>query len=188
MRTNNKITASPVLLIDEVGKQLGVVDLAKALSLARTRKLDLVEVAPSNKPAVCKLLDYGKHAYKEKKKRAEARSRQKQILVKEVKFRASTGKGDFEIKKRKIERFLAAGDKVKVSLWFRGREIVHQRLGHKVLERLCEELVDIAQVEGKPTLEGKRLQLLFSPSKSVSGEVERSGKGNGVGLAPAGQD
>lgn len=152
-----------------------MVQLEKALSLANARQLDLVEVAPGSRPSVCKLLDYGKHSYQEKKKKAVARSRQKHSLIKEVKFRIATGEGDYQVKKRKIIHFLGAGDKVKLSLWFRGREIVHQRLGHKMINRLCEDLAEIALPEGQSSLEGKRLHRVLAPIKNPAGTEKAAG-------------
>lgn len=155
-------------LIDEAGSQLGVVKLEQAMELAAEKKLDLVEVAPDSKPSVCKLLDYGKHTYQEKKKRNVAKNRQHQSLVKEIKFRMATGESDYMVKLRRIKEFLNDGDKVKISIWFRGREIVHHRLASKLTDRLKKDLEKVAVVEMEPVLEGKRMNLQFGPLRSQS--------------------
>ncbi len=188
MRINNQITASSVRLIDENGKQLGVVDLDKALQIAGERLLDLVEVAPDSKPIVCKLLDYGKHAFLEKKKRHESKTRQRRTLVKEVKFRMSTGESDYRIKLRNIGRFLEAGDKVKVSIWFRGREIVHHRLASKVIDRLKDDLEGKAVLESEPLLEGKRMNLMFAPVKAKPKDSNGAAGANGAAPPAAAKD
>jgi len=154
-----------VRLIDADGKQVGVVSLEHALSCAEQSFLDLVEIMPNETPSVCKLLDYGKHKYRERKKRHEARSKQKQIMVKEVKFRLSTSKGDYETNLRNAVRFLEAGDKVKISLWLRGREIVKSEMAKKVLDRVAEDLSELADVEQASKLEGKRLQMMLTPKR-----------------------
>ncbi|MCY4325547.1 MAG: translation initiation factor IF-3 [Betaproteobacteria bacterium] len=177
MRINKQITVPSVRLIDEKGQQVGVIKLEQALQIASEKMLDLVEVAPDSKPVVCKLLDYGKHAYQEKKKRNISKSRQRQSLVKEVKFRMSTGANDYQVKLRNIERFLAAGDKVRVSIWFRGREIVHSHLAGNLVNRLKDDLAETANLISEPQIEGKRMNLMFAPQNNTKSPV-RSGNGS----------
>lgn len=129
--------------------------------------MDLVEIAPNAEPPVCRLMDYGKFKYQEQKRQAEARSKQKIIQVKEVKFRSATDEGDYQVKLRNLKRFLEEGDKAKVSLRFRGREMAHQDLGMKMLERVRDDLIDMAQVEAMPKLEGRQMIMVLSPKKKV---------------------
>lgn len=152
-------------LIGADSEPLGIVSLKEALAAAAEAELDLVEIAPTAKPPVCKVMDFGKFKYEQAKKRDEARKKQKQIQVKEIKFRPSTDEGDFNIKVRNIRRFLDDGNKVKVTLRFRGREMAHQQLGLQLLERVKEQLVEEANVEQHPKLEGKQLTMMFAPLK-----------------------
>ena len=177
MRINRQITVPSVRLIDDQGKQVGVVRLEEALQIASEKMLDLVEVAPDSRPVVCKLLDYGKHTYQEKKKRNTAKARQRQSLIKEVKFRMSTADNDYQVKLRNIERFLAAGDKVRVSIWFRGREIVHSRLSERLISRLKNDLAEKASLVSEPQIEGKRMNLMFAPCKSRQPAAAGNGSG-----------
>lgn len=163
LRINQDITAAEVRLIGPDGAQIGVVSLAEAQRRARALNLDLVEISPDARPCVCKLLDYGKFKYRESKKRQEARTRQKQVEVKEIKFRLATGEADYAVKLRNAVRFLEGGDRVKALVAFRGREIVKQSLGRQRLERLREDLGELADVERGPVLEGNRLQMFFMP-------------------------
>lgn len=165
LKINREITGPEVRLIDPEGKQIGVVSLEQALILAQESVLDLVEIMPNETPSVCKLLDYGKYKYRERKKRHEARSKQKQIMVKEVKFRLSTSKGDYETKLRNAVRFLESGDKVKITLWLRGREIVKSEMAKSVLDRVAEDLSELSDVEQASKLEGKRLQMMLTPKR-----------------------
>ena len=180
LKVNREITEPEVRLIDSNGKQIGVVPIEHALAYAKESFLDLVEIMPNEKPSVCKLLDYGKHKYRENKKRHEARSKQKQIMVKEVKFRLSTSDADRGTKMRNATRFLGAGDKVKVSLWLRGREIVKADRAHIVLAGIAEDLGELADVEQKSKLEGKRLQMILAPrrdrNKSRKNNAENENK------------
>jgi translation initiation factor IF-3 len=179
LRINDQITDRTVRLIDAQGRQVGVVPTDKAREQARDAGLDLVEVAPEAKPAVCKLLDYGKHKYRENKKRHEARARQKQIEVKEVKFRLGISAADYAVKMRNVRRFLDDGNRVKVSLWFRGREIVHQSRGRTMLEKVRAEVDEAAAMEDAPIMEGKRLQMVLMPKmrRTVKSGAEK-GKDN----------
>lgn len=142
-----------------------MVSLAEALKLAEQHDVDLVEIAPTASPPVCRLMDYGKFKYEEQKKNHEARLKQKQIQIKEVKFRPATDDGDYQIKLRNLRRFLEEGDKGKVSLRFRGREITHQDIGMRVLERVKADVEDVGQVEQMPKLEGRQMIMVISPKK-----------------------
>ena len=152
-------------LISQTGEQLGIVSLQEALNMADEAEVDLVEIAPTAKPPVCKIMDFGKYKYEQAKKRDEARKKQKQIQIKEIKFRPGTDDGDYNIKMRNIRRFLADGDKVKVTLRFRGREMAHQHLGVQLLKRVEEELTEEAQVEQFPKMEGRQMVMMLAPKK-----------------------
>ena len=147
------------------GEQLGVVNLASAMRMAEEAEVDLVEIAPTAKPPVCRLMDYGKFKYQESKKRHEAKLKQKQIQVKEIKFRPGTDEGDYQIKLRNLIRFLEEGDKAKVTLRFRGREMAHQEFGIKLLERVRTDLDPYGVVEQFPKLEGRQMIMVLSPKK-----------------------
>jgi translation initiation factor IF-3 len=147
------------------GEQLGVVNLASAMRMAEEAEVDLVEIAPTAKPPVCRLMDYGKFKYQESKKRHEAKLKQKQIQVKEIKFRPGTDEGDYQIKLRNLIRFLEEGDKAKVTLRFRGREMAHQEFGVKLLERVRTDLDPFGVVEQFPKLEGRQMIMVLSPKK-----------------------
>ncbi|MBI5780730.1 MAG: translation initiation factor IF-3 [Rhodocyclales bacterium] len=166
VRVNDEIDAPQVRLIGEDGEQLGVVPLAKALAVAEEAGLDLVEIAPMANPPVCKVMDYGKYRYQEQKKAQEARLKQKQIQVKEIKLRPGTDENDYQIKLRNLRRFLEEGDKAKVTLRFRGRELSHQELGMRQLERIREDLADLGVVEQMPRLEGRQMVMVIAPKKS----------------------
>jgi len=150
-------------LVGEEGEQLGIVPLAEAMAKAEAAELDLVEIAPTAKPPVCRIMDYGKFKYREAKKQHEAKLKLKQIQVKEVKFRPGTDEGDYKIKLRNLVRFLQEGDKAKITLRFRGREMAHQDLGAKVLERVRDELVELVKVEQWPRLEGRQMVMVIAP-------------------------
>jgi len=162
---NDEITAREVRLIDQDGKQMGVVPLAQAKRIAQEAELDLVEVSPNAKPPVCRVMDYGKFRFEQSKKQQEARKKQKQIQVKEVKFRPGTDEGDYQVKLRNLIRFLSEGDKAKVTLRFRGREMVHQDIGTKLLTRIEADLQDYATVEQRPKLEGRQMIMVFAPTR-----------------------
>lgn len=162
---NERIRVREVRLIDENGEQLGIVPTVDALRLARERELDLVEVAGKSSPPVCKIMDYGKYKYQEQKKAQEARAKQKQIQVKEIKIRPGTDENDYQIKLRNLRRFLTDGDKAKVTLRFRGREMAHQELGLRQLERIQQDLADIGVVEQMPKLEGRQMVMVIAPIK-----------------------
>jgi translation initiation factor IF-3 len=149
------------------GEQIGVVDIAKAMQLAEEADIDLVEIAPTAVPPVCRLMDYGKFKYSEAKKKHEAKLKQKQIQVKEVKFRPGTDEGDYQIKLRNLTRFLAEGDKAKITLRFRGREMAHQEFGVRLLERVKADLEGHGQVEQFPKMEGRQMVMVFAPKKKI---------------------
>ena len=152
-------------LISITGEQLGVVTVREALAMAEEQDVDLVEISPTAKPPVCKLMDFGKYKYEQAKKRDEAKKKQKQVQIKEIKFRPGTDDGDYNIKMRNIQRFLADGDKVKITLRFRGREMAHQDLGIKVLERVKNDLEELAVVESFPKVEGRQAVMVLAPKK-----------------------
>lgn len=157
-----------VRLIGADGEPLGIVKLADALRLAEEKDVDLVEIAPTAVPPVCRLMDYGKFRYQEQKKAHEARLKQKVIEVKEIKFRPATDDHDYQTKVRKLHEFLQEGDKAKVTMRFRGREMAHQELGLRLLERVRNDLQDVSQVEAMPKLEGRQMVMVLAPKKKKS--------------------
>ena len=152
-------------LIGADGGQLGIVALEEAQRLAGEANLDLVEIAPTAEPPVCRIMDYGKHLYNESKKKQAARRKQKQIQVKEIKFRPRTDEGDYQVKLRNLFKFLENGDKAKVTLRFRGREFAHQELGMDLLERIANDLDEVGNVEQFPKMEGRQLVMVLSPKR-----------------------
>ena len=168
-RLNREITAPEVRLSSPDNEPLGIVSLQEALRMAGDLDVDLVEIAATANPPVCRLMDYGKFKYQEQKKAAEAKAKQKVIDVKEVKFRPGTDDGDYNIKMRNIRRFLADGDKVKVTLRFRGREITHQELGMALLNRIRDDLADSILVEQFPKLEGRQMIMMIAPARKKAG-------------------
>ena len=164
-RLNREITAPEVRLNGQENEPIGIVSLMEALRLAQEQDVDLVEIAATANPPVCRLMDYGKFKYQEQKKAHEAKSKQKVIDVKEVKFRPGTDEGDYQIKLRNLRRFLEEGDKGKVTLRFRGREITHQDIGMRLLERVRDDLLDVSVVENMPKLEGRQMIMVLAPKK-----------------------
>ena len=167
---------------------MGIVPLMEALRMAGEMDVDLVEIVATASPPVCRLMDYGKFKYLEQKKAAEAKAKQTVIEIKEVKFRPGTDDGDYNVKMRNIRRFLAEGDKVKVTLRFRGREITHQNLGMDLLNRIRDELVDLIQVEQFPKLEGRQMIMMIAPARKKPGGPATSkpvGEGNSAPVATA---
>ena len=160
---NEQIRISPVRLIDDDGSQVGIVSLDEARQRAADKDLDLVEVAPDARPPVCKLMDYGKYKYEEARRQREARKKQHVIHVKEVKFRPGIEDHDYEFKARHARRFLNEGNKVKLTMMFRGRQITHPELGREVLDRLVEELQDVGKVESYPSFEGRTMTMMMAP-------------------------
>ncbi len=163
MNVNESIRAREVRLIDANGEQLGVKSRQEALEIARTRELDLVLVAPNAKPPVCRIMDYGKYRYEQQKREREARKKQRVINIKEVRFTPAIGDHDFNTKLRHTRRFIKSGDKVKASVRFRGRAITHKDLGQEVLQRLAEEVKDIAIVESRAKMEGRQMFMVLAP-------------------------
>ncbi len=147
------------------GEQLGIVGLRQALAAAEDAELDLVEIAPTAQPPVCRIMDFGKFKYQESKRQHEAKLKQKQVQVKEVKFRPGTDEGDYQVKLRNLQRFLGEGDKAKVTLRFRGREMTHQELGLALLKRVEADLTEAALVEQFPKLEGRQMVMVLTPKK-----------------------
>lgn len=153
-------------MVADDGEQLGIVSLNAAFSIAEEAGLDLVEIAPMAQPPVCKVMDFGKFKYQEQKKAHEAKSKQKQVQVKEVKLRPGTDENDYQIKLRNLRRFLSEGDKAKVTLRFRGREMAHQEIGMRQLERIKADIDDIAMVEQMPKMEGRQMVMVIGPRKT----------------------
>jgi translation initiation factor IF-3 len=162
-RINEDIRIASVHLIDKDGVNLGNVPTAEALAKAQEAGLDLVEISPNASPPICKILDYGKYKYQEQKKAAEARKKQKVVEVKEIKYRPMIDDHDYDVKMRSMKRFFEEGDKVKVTLRFRGREMAHQELGTKLLDRLKEDVGKIAKVEMDARLEGRQMVMVLAP-------------------------
>ena len=160
---NHRITSPEIRLIGAEGENLGVVTPARGVQLAEEVGLDLVEISPNAKPPVCKIMDFGKFKYEQQKRESEARKKQKTIEVKEVKFRPNTDTHDYNVKMRNVVRFLENGDKVKVTLRFRGREMAHQNLGRELLERVAEDVKDIGKVENMPKMEGRQMIMMIGP-------------------------
>ena len=165
-KINEQIIAPEVRLIDVDGNQAGIVSIREALRAAEESGVDLVEISPTAKPPVCRIMDYGKFLFEISKKQAEAKKKQKQVQVKEIKFRPTTEEGDYQVKLRNLIRFLNHGDKVKVTLRFRGREVTHQDVGMKILQRLQVDTAEDATVEQHPKREGRQLMMVLSPKKA----------------------
>jgi len=162
---NDRVRAPEIRLIGPDGENFGVVPPAKALALAEQVGLDLVEISPNATPPVCKIMDFGKFKYEQQKRESEARKKQKTIEVKEVKFRPNTDTHDYDVKMRNVTRFLENGDKVKITLRFRGREMAHQNLGRDLLERVAEDVKEIGKVENMPKMEGRQMVMMIGPAK-----------------------
>jgi len=180
-RINERIGVREVRLVDEDGTQIGVIETQKALALAQEKDLDLVEVAPNSRPPVARLLDYSKYKYEQEQKAKAARKHQQQINVREIKLRPKIATHDYETKKGHVERFLRGGDKVKVTIMFRGREQAHPERGRMLLQRLFEDLDGLGVIEQNPLQEGRNMHMLLAPSK----EALRDAKGAKEGEPPA---
>jgi len=165
VRINGEINAPEVRLVGIEAEPLGIVSITEAMRMAEEAEIDLVEIAPTAKPPVCRLMDYGKFKYKESKKAHEAKLKQKQIQVKEIKFRPGTDEGDYLIKLRNLTRFLTEGDKTKITLRFRGREMAHQELGVALLKRVEADLATLGVVEQWPKMEGRQMVMIIAPKK-----------------------
>ncbi len=162
---NRAIRAREVRVVDDEGNQLGVLSLAEALAAAEERGLDLVEVSPNADPPVCRIMDYGKYKYQTSKRTAEAKKKTARVEIKEVKMRPKTEEHDFQVKIRNARRFLEEGNKVKVTIMFRGREVTHPEFGHRLMTRVGEELKDIGQVESHPGMFGRFMTMVVAPLK-----------------------
>jgi len=165
MRVNDEIRIPQVRLIGADGTQVGIVPTSEAKRLAEEAGLDLVEISPTAAPPVCRIMNFGKFQYEEAKKRHAAKKKQKQIQVKEVKFRPGTDVGDYQVKLRNLIKFLENGDKAKITLRFRGREMAHQELGMQLLKRVEEDLKDLGMVEQHPRMEGRQMVMVIAPKK-----------------------
>jgi translation initiation factor IF-3 len=161
-RVNERIRVREVRVIDEDGTQLGIMPPPQALAIARQKGLDLVEIAATANPPVCRIMDFGRYQYQEQKRARSAKKHQKIIEVKEIKFRPKVDEHDYQFKKKHIERFLAEGDKVKATIFFRGREMAHPEIGRRILERLIEELAEVAVAETAPRQEGNQMHTILS--------------------------
>ena len=162
-RVNDDILESEVRLIDETGENHGAVATDKAIAMAKTAGLDLVEISPNATPPVCKILDYGKYKYEAQKKASLARKKQKTVDVKEIKLRPGIEKHDYDVKMRSIDKFLTAGDKVKVTLRYRGREMAHQEIGMEVLNRVRDQFAEVTKIEQTPKMEGRQMIMIIAP-------------------------
>ena len=168
MRINDRIRVREVRVIDETGAQLGIMAPQDAIRIARSKGLDLVEVSATAVPPVCRITDYGRYQYNEQKRARQARKHQKTIEVKEIKFRPKVDEHDYDFKKKHIERFLAEGDKVKATVFFRGREIAHPEIGRRILERLIQEVSELAISENVPRLEGNTMHTILGPKPQLA--------------------
>ncbi|EKD54565.1 MAG: translation initiation factor IF-3 [uncultured bacterium] len=164
-RINEEIKAPEVRLIDAEGNQLGVVPSREARRLSEEAALDLVEISPDAKPPVCRIMNFGKFTYQQSKRKAAAKKKQKQVHLKEVKLRPATEEADYQVKLRSIIRFLSEGDKAKVTLRFRGREMSHPELGIELMERIITDLVDVGIIEQRPKMEGRQMVMVIGPKK-----------------------
>ena len=164
-RINDEITCNELRLIGADGEQIGIVTLEEAIKSAEEVQLDLVEIAPDAEPPVCRIMDFGKHIFEEKKRQAEARKKQKQTQVKEIKIRPGTEEGDYQVKLRNLRRFLEDGDKAKITLRFRGREMAHQELGMEMMQRIEADLDEVGAVEQTAKMEGRQMTMVIAPKK-----------------------
>jgi translation initiation factor IF-3 len=162
-RINDKIRSNEIRLIGAEGENVGVVSPARAMQMAQEVGLDLVEISPNAEPPVCKIMDFGKFKYEQQKRESEARKKQKIIEVKEVKFRPNTDVNDYEVKMRNVFKFLENGDKVKITLRFRGREMAHQNLGRELLERVAADTTEVGKIENMPKMEGRQMVMMIGP-------------------------
>jgi len=185
-RVNERIRVPEVRLIDENGNQVGVMRTPEALRYAQDKDLDLVEVAPEARPPVCRVLDYSKYKYEQAQKVKQARKHQQQITIREIKFRPKIAENDYNTKKGHVERFLRHKDKVKITIMFRGREVTHPERGVMILDRLAEELAELAVIEQRPIQDGRNMTMMLGPSKAVlSGEINAAAAEAGADGAEA---
>ena len=169
MRVNERIRVREIRVIDDTGQQLGIMPPPQALAMAKTKGLDLVEISPTAVPPVCRIMDFGRYQYQEQKRARQAKKHQKIIEVKEIKFRPKVDEHDYQFKKKHIERFLEDGDKVKATIFFRGREMAHPEIGRRILERLIAELADVAIAETMPRQEGNQMHTILAQRADKSG-------------------
>jgi translation initiation factor IF-3 len=167
LRINERIRVREIRVIDDAGQQLGIMPPPQALILAKQKGLDLVEISPNAVPPVCRIMDYGKYQYQEQKRAREAKRHQKIIEVKEIKFRPKVDEHDYQFKKHHIERFIEDGDKVKATIFFRGREMAHPEIGHRILMRLIKDLEDVAVAETMPRQEGNQMHTILTGKKGA---------------------
>ena len=165
LRVNERIRVREIRVIDDTGQQIGIMAPPQALALAREKGLDLVEISPTATPPVCRIMDYGKFQYTEQKRQRQAKKHQKVIEVKEIKFRPKVDEHDYQFKKKHIERFLEDGDKVKATIFFRGREMAHPEIGRRILERLIDDLAEVATPETMPRQEGNQMHTILAQKK-----------------------
>jgi translation initiation factor IF-3 len=165
LRINSRIRARDVRVISPEGEQLGIMSIRDALRAAQERELDLVEVAPNARPPVCRIMDYGKYKYEQTKRQKEARKKQKIVSIKEVRMSPKIDEHDFQVKAKNAERFLKDGNKVKVSVRFRGREVVHSDLARNMLLQMAKGVEDIAKIDRQPTIEGRQMIMILSPKQ-----------------------
>ncbi len=162
---NERVRAPEIRLIGAEGENIGLITPEKALLLAEQAGLDLVEISPNAVPPVCKIMDFGKFKYEQQKKESEARKKQHIIEIKEIKFRPNTDTHDYEVKMRSVQKFLEGGDKVKITLRFRGREMAHLELGRKLLERVADDVTEFGKIEAIPRLEGRQMVMMINPTR-----------------------
>lgn len=173
LRINERIRVREIRVIDDTGQQLGIMPPPQALAIARQKGLDLVEISPTAVPPVCRIMDYGKYQYQEQKRTREAKRHQKIIEVKEIKFRPKVDEHDYQFKKNHIVRFIEEGDKVKATIFFRGREMAHPEIGHKILQRLIADLADVAMPETMPRMEGNQMHTILTQKKGAQKPAAR---------------
>lgn len=174
MRINERIRAPQIRVVGPEGDALGVMDVRSAINIAREQGMDLVEVAPNADPPVCKIIDYGKFQYEQKKKAHEQKKKQTTITVKEIKFRPSTDDHDYGYRVKRAREWLLGGDKVRATIWFRGREMAHRDLGARILERVEHDLEDVADVEQRPKMEGNQMFLIMAPNRTKQAKLEKN--------------
>lgn len=184
IRMNERIRAREIRVIGDEGQQIGIMPPFEALKMAREKNLDLVEISPTAQPPVCRIMDYGKFLYQQEKREREAKKHQKTITVKEVKFRINVDDHDYETKKNHVVRFLDEGDKVKATIFFRGREMTRQALGRQILERLIKDVENKGIVEFRPRQEGNTLHLILAPMKKETGGKEKPAAKPAPKIAP----
>ncbi len=173
LRINNRIFAKEIRLVGDNGEQLGVMPLSQALETARKNSLDLVEVAPTAAPPVCRILDYGKYKYEQTKKEQKSRKSQRLLLLRQIRLRPKIGDHDFEAKARTAKKLLAGGDKVKVAVIFRGREITHPDIGRNLLKRMAELLSEVGSLDGQPVFDGRQMNIMMVPAPKTKVKEEK---------------